>query len=339
MKIRKTAMTALLALAALTLQGCITIPPLFGERRGPLKDEIIVPSERFFTVDRILLIDLTGVVDIESGGGMFRSPKPGMLVQVKDRLERARKDRTLKGIILRIDSPGGSVTASDLIHHEIMAFKEERPEIPVIAFMQDVATSGGLYVAMAADEIYALPTTVTGSIGVIAFLPNLQGLTEKIGVGMRVIKSGEVKDAGSPWRDMTEAEQKIFQDMIDSMYGQFLEVVLKSREDKGMTREHLDAFTDGRILTSGQAKELGIIDGVAYPGEVMARARELANSPDAAIISYEYPYSQRMGNIYAKSNAAHASAGWPSQVSLFNIDLGLDRALSVESRFHYLWLP
>jgi hypothetical protein len=78
---------------------------------------------------------------------------------------------------------------------------------------------------------------------------------------------------------------------------------------------------------------------VAYPGEVMARARELANSPDAAIISYEYPYSQRMGNIYAKSNAAHASAGWPSQVSLFNIDLGLDRALSVESRFHYLWLP
>lgn len=330
---------AVVLLSAMLLQGCIMVPPLFGERRGPLKVETLVPSERFFTTDRIAVVDLTGVVDIETAGGLFRNARPGMLVELKDRLKFAKEDRSLKGLILRIDSPGGSVTASDLIYHEILKFKEERPEVPVIAFMQDVAASGGLYVAMAADEVYALPTTVTGSIGVITFLPDLRGLSDKVGFGMRVIKSGENKDLGSPWRDMTDEERAIFQGLIDSMYEQFLDVILESREDKGLTREELLAFADGRVFTAAQAAELGIVDGVAYPEDVFGKARELARSFDAAIVSYEYPYSNRQGNFYATSTAARAGTGLPEQINLLNVDLGLDRLLPVETRFHYLWLP
>lgn len=335
----KFRMIAALALSALFLQGCITIPPLFGERRGPLRTETLVPSERFFSPERVLMLDLTGVVNIETAGGFFRAGGPGMLVQLKDRLDRAKDDRSIKSVILRIDSPGGSVTASDLIYHELMAFKKERPDVPIVAFMQDVAASGGLYVAMAADEIYALPTTVTGSIGVITFLPDLRGLSDKVGFGMRVIKSGENKDLGSPWRDMTEPEKKIFQDLIDSMYQQFLQVILDGREKKGLTREKLIEFADGRILTAEQARDLGIIDGIGYPDDVIERARELGDAKGASVVSYEYPYSDRQGNIYAASTLAQGAGGLPAQINLLNVDLGLGGMPPLETRFHYLWLP
>lgn len=335
----KSAKFVLLALAAVLLQGCIIVPPLFGERRGPLEVETLVPSERFFSTDQILVLDLTGMVDVNTDAGFLRSSKPGMLVQLKDRLEFAKKDRFLKGVILRIDSPGGSVTASDLIHHEIQAFKEERPEVPVIAFMQDIAASGGLYVAMAADEVYALPTTVTGSIGVITFLPDLRGLSDKVGFGMRVIKSGENKDIGSPWSEMSEEQREIFQAMIDTMYEKFLGVILDSRKEKGLTRERLKQFADGRILTADQAAGIGLIDGVAYPDEVFEKARKKAKSGDAAIVSYEYPYSNRQGNFYAISEASSSSSGLPEQINLLNVDMGLDRLAPLETRFHYLWLP
>lgn len=335
----KFAKLALVALTAFILQGCIMVPPLFGERRGPLEVETLVPSERYFSSDQILVIDLTGAVDVETGGGLFRPSKPGMLVQLKDRLKFAKQDRYLKGVILRINSPGGSVTASDLIYHEIKTFKEERPDVPVIAFMQDIAASGGLYVAMAADDIYALPTTVTGSIGVITFLPDLRGLSDKVGFGMRVIKSGENKDIGSPWSEMSDEQREIFQGMIDSMYEKFLAVILEGRGEKGLTREQLMTFADGRILTADRAAELGIIDGVAYPDEVFELARKAAESDDAAIVSYEYPYSNRQGNFYATSNAANANSGLPEQINLLNVDLGLDRFSGFETRFQYLWLP
>lgn len=324
---------------ALALQGCvINLPSLFNNRRGPLKAETLVPADHFFDRNRILMIDLTGAVDIQTAGGLFGGSRPGMLVQLKDRLDVAEKDTSIKGVILRVNSPGGSVTASDLIYHEIKAFKEERPDVPVIAFMQDVAASGGLYVSMAADEIYALPTTVTGSIGVITMLPDLRGLSDKVGFGMRVIKSGENKDLGSPWRDMTPEEKKIFQDMIDSMYQKFLSVILEGRESKGLTREKLLTFADGRILRADEAKELGVIDGIAYPDEVIELAREKCNVPGAAVISYEYPSSDRQGNIYALSSVAKAQTGLPEQINLLNVDLGLGRLIP-EAGFHYLWLP
>jgi protease-4 len=205
--------------------------------------------------------------------------------------------------------------------------------------MLDVAASGGVYIAMAADEIYALPTTTTGSIGVISQIVGLQGLGEKIGLEMRVIKSGDNKDLGSPWRPMTDEERRIFQTAIDGMYERFVGVVLDSRGPERLTRDRLMPLADGRILTARQAAELGLIDGVAYMDEAIDRVKELANVSDASIVSYEYAYEYR-GNLYANAQATGArSPGRLGQINLFNIDLGLNRLLPGGPRFYYLWTP
>lgn len=329
----------LFVLSCIFVTGCINLPAsLFGGGRGPVKPEVIIPSEHFWTSDEILIIDLTGIVAIQGAQGLFGVGGPGMLVRLKDRLEAAEANPHLRAVILRIDSPGGGVTASDLIHHEIVAFRE-RTEIPIIAMMMDVAASGGLYIAMAADEIYALPTTITGSIGVISTLPGFAGAAEKLGIEMRVIKSGKNKDVGSPWREMSEEDRAFFQQLIDSMYERFFGIVLEARAPHGLTREKLAEFADGRVLTGLEAAELKLIDGVLYPEQVIARARELAGSEDAAIISYEYPYTYR-GNIYATSGVKSPAVQLGADgLALGGLGRAMDRLFPSDARLLYMWLP
>ena len=320
-----------LLLLALTTS-CVKVS-LFGPKRGPLEEERIEGAGgKLFTLDKILIIDLSGVV--ASFG------HKSMLVKLKDRLQEAEKDDFVKGVVLRINSPGGGVTASDVIYHELLAFKKrmkaERGAFPVIALMEDIAASGGAYIAMAADEIYALPTTTTGSIGVIATWPKWQGLTDKIGLEMNVIKSADKKDIGSPWRDLTKEEQAIFQDMIDHLYERFLDVVVRSREHKGLTRETLKTFADGRVFVSKVALDHKLIDGIEYLDEVIERTRRLAGTPDAKVISYEYEGAYR-GNIYAESVIPTPA------INIGNIELidlkALDAGAAAHTRFLYLWSP
>lgn len=323
----------------ITFTGCITIPPqLFAGTRGPVKVEVLEPAKGFAVRDQILLLDLTGLVTVDESRGMF-SNSPGMLVGLMDRLKAAEDNKNIKAVILRIDSPGGGVTASDLIYHEILRFKK-KTRLPVVAMMQDIAASGGLYVAMAADEIYALPTTVTGSIGVITVLPKLEGLGGKIGLEMRVIKSGSLKDMGSPWRDLTTEEQQLLQGLINDMYEQFLKVVLDSRGPKGLTREKLATIADGRVFVGQKAVDAGLIDGVMYPEKIIERARQLGKAPGAAVISYVYPYDYR-GNMYAASVGAQkqVSLGHGGDINLMKLDLGTHGVLPSDTRFLYLWLP
>jgi protease-4 len=323
-------------IAVFALQGCISIPP-FGPSndRGTLRLEVVEKADNFFTTDEILMVPMSGLVaqgsqETSMGGNV------GMLVALRDRLDAARENSRIKAVVLRIDTPGGSVTASDLIYHEIVKFKEET-ELPVVAMLDGVAASGGVYVAMAADEIYALPTTVTGSIGVIGMYPNLSGLIQKIGVSMNVIKSGEMKDAGSPWRAMTDNERDYFQSMLGTYYDRFFGIVLDSRKKAGMTREMLEPQADGRILTPEQALEIRLIDGIGYYDAAFDRAKELAGISDASVVSYEYPFHYR-GHVYARTDAAAPMAG-PAQINLLNIDPeAVGHALS-GARFCYLWLP
>lgn len=323
--------------AMLLLQACITLPP-FGPSndRGKVHLEVVQPARRVLTRDEILLLPLSGLVstgDLSTG----LVGDTGMLVQVRDRLTAARENPRLRAVILRIDSPGGTVTASDLIHREIVQFKKETG-LPVIALITEVAASGGLYIAMAADEIYALPTALTGSIGVIAMYPNLEGLLGKLGISVEVIKSGEMKDAGSPWRSLSAEERAVFDHLIDEYNELFRRTILDARASKGMTREGLEAIADGRILTPGQALEARLIDGIRYHDEVIDRAMEAAGIRDAAIVSYEYPWHYR-GHIYAESGAPQPVAGTSGTTGLLSLD---PRALMRElvgTRFLYLWMP
>ncbi len=325
-----------LAVGSLMLSGCISLAGLgLGQDRGKVSIERIQKAEKLFVMDEILMIPLSGLV--AEGNMKERRGEPGMLVALKDRLDAAKDNPRIKAVILRIDSPGGSVTAADLIYREIVRFKEKK-KIPVIALMSGTAASGGVYIAMAADEIYALPTTVTGSIGVITMLPSLKGLSDKIGFQMRVIKSGANKDLGSPWRDLSSDEQKIFQDLIDSYFVRFKQIILDSRKEKGLTEEKLKALADGRVFTPDVAKANGLIDGIMYPDEVIEHAKQVAQVRDAHVISYEYPMNYR-GHIYAESDIPAPEAQSGIDINLLKLDLNNFAQSAHGAQFLYLWMP
>ncbi len=323
-----------LVLLSLILSGCISLP----RRSANLQTEILVEAEHFstrFTGDSVLLVELNGVLSAEPGTGGFFS-KPGNLVQLKDMLKKAEKDPFIKAVLVRIDSPGGSVTASDLIYTELKRFKE-RTKKKVVAVCMGTAASGGYYAAMATDHIVVHPTTITGSIGVISMYPDLSGLAKLARVDMRVLKSGDHKDLGSMWREMDPAERKILQDVVNDMYERFLKVVAEGRPKLGA--EKIRQLADGRIYTASQAVEQGLADEIGYIEDAFKKAQELAGLDDAALVAYKQPGDYK-GHYYAQSAETSPVATAPQGQSLLNIQLGQSAFSATESGpFYYLWLP
>src|SRR5206468_8626959 len=200
-----------------------------------------------------LMGERSGLISSRESEGLVEQPNP--VAHLKEELTRAANDSKVKALVVRINSPGGTVTASDVLYHELRAFKEKR-KIPVIASIMDVGASGGYYVAVAADKIVAHPSSVTGSLGVIMLTVNARGLLEKVGVETTAVTSGPKKDMGSPFRPMTEEERTIFQGVIDSFYQRFLHVVQVGR--RNLTADQVRKLADGRIYSGEQAKELGL---------------------------------------------------------------------------------
>lgn len=186
-------------------------------------------------------------------------------------LERAEKDRSIKAVVLRIDSPGGSAAASQELYSQVLRLKKSGKK--VVASLGDTAASGGYYVAAACDRIVANPATITGSIGVIAQVPNLQELYRKIGISQQTFKSGEHKDMLSPNRPLTPEEAEIMQRIIDDTYEQFLRAVATGRH---LSIERVRALADGRIYTGLQAKRLGLVDALGGEREAVLLAAKLA---------------------------------------------------------------
>lgn len=217
----------------------------------------------------------------------------GSLSRMRRLLKELKKPanlKNLKGILLQIDSPGGGVTTSDLMYHELSEFKKETG-LPVVALFQDLAASGGYYVAMASDHIIAHETTLTGSIGVISQFYNVADLMGKVGVKVNTVKSlnfehkESFKDIGSPYRPMRASEQKIFQDLVTEMWQRFTHVVAEGRKGK-LTLEEVQKLADGRVYTGPQALKLKLVDSVGYPSDAYAKIRELAKTPGAKIVSF-----------------------------------------------------
>ncbi|MFC1601317.1 signal peptide peptidase SppA [Candidatus Sumerlaeota bacterium] len=310
----------LVLLAAALLQGCFVNMSLFPNYNNLVEVEVR-EADSFFTTDKILMIDCAGVISGEGARGPLR--RPSMLLYVTDCLREAEEDGNIKAVFLRINSPGGGVTASDLIHHELVRFQERRAElgkpVKIVAGMMDLAASGGYYIAMGADKVYALPTTVTGSIGVVTMFFDLTGLSGKIGLGMRVIKSGEMKDSGSPFREMTVAEQQVWQELIDSMYGRFVDIVAANRT--ALSRAEIMKLADGRVYTAGQAHDLGLIDGVMYLDQMLDATEELAELDDSRVVMFRFQ-PRPSGNIYAGRQLPAPQASEGSELNLINVDLG-----------------
>ncbi|MEK6711284.1 MAG: signal peptide peptidase SppA [Nitrospinota bacterium] len=209
---------------------------------------------------------VVGVLRIE--GGIFNSREA---VRAIERLQRTPE---VKSVLLRIESPGGGVSPTQEIYEALLGLR--RSGRKVVASMGGVAASGGYYLAAAADKIYANPGTITGSIGVVMALPNLEKALGTVGLQMNVIKSAPHKDAGSPFRPMTEKDRAIFQRVVDDTYGQFVRAVEEGRK---LPREKVLEVADGSIFSGERAKELGLVDALGTEREALLEAARLGGIP------------------------------------------------------------
>ena len=309
-------------LAAVMLTGCAYVNvPLMREQQ-PLAEQVLEGEG----AKKLLIIDISGTIGEQAkGGGLLGEGKPSMVSLVRESLRKAERDPKVAGLILRINSPGGTVTASDIIRHDIAEFRKRR-NLPVSACIMGIGASGGYYVATAADDITAHPTAVTGSIGVLLMTFNVEGLMGKIGVEEKTIKSGERKDLLSPFRRATPDEERLVQGIIDQFQGRFVEMIL-GRPGNRLTREELLPVADGRVFSAGDALKSGLIERIGYLDDVIASLRERVGDPDARVVTYYRPGSYK-GSIYAES----ADEGSMTEL------LGGFEATG-GGRFMYLWRP
>jgi protease-4 len=277
--------------------------------------------------DKVLLVDLSGVISSESREGFYSYPS--LLATIKEELSKAAKDERVKAMVLRINSPGGTVTASDIIYHELKSFKAAH-NIPIVASIMDVGASGGYYIASAADAVMAHPSSVTGSIGVIMLTVNARGLLEKVGVEANAVTSGPRKDMGSPFRQMLPEERAIFQSVIDSFYERFLHVVREGRPN--LSTEQIKKLADGRIYSGEQAKQSGLVDEIGYLDEAVDLAKKKAGLTAAKVITYRRP-GEYQNNVYSRLMGNGAGVA-----NLANLDL-LSLVRGGTPQFMYLWMP
>jgi len=260
-----------------------------GDRAVGLETRHAKYEERYLQGDtgarnKIAVVYLTGVISEADG----MTSDQGIVGDIKDQLDQALEDKRVKAIILRIDSPGGEVVASDEIYRAVAAAREKKP---VVASMETVGASGAYYAAMGASYVMATDWTITGSIGVILQSFTFSGLMDKVGVKSYTFKSGEYKDILNPTREPTVAESNLVQNLIMEVYDKFVGIVAKERK---MNVEDLkNGLADGRILSGKQAKEAGFIDGIGYFDDAVEKAKELANIQKAKVIRYTPPFSLR----------------------------------------------
>ena len=221
--------------------------------------------------DAVAIIYVEGPIVMGKPESDFGSTGIAYSEEIVKYLRDAAKDSAVKAIVLRVESPGGSGVASREIYDEIIATRSTGK--PIVASFGEVAASGGYYISAAAHKIYAHPGTITGSIGVISVLPNLEGLTEKIGVKMVVVKSGLHKDESYGYRDLTPEEREIWQKMIDEAYTDFVDIVAQGRH---LDVEHVKQLADGRIYTGKQAKEVGLVDELGNLDAAVDAAAKMA---------------------------------------------------------------
>ena len=254
------------------------------------------------------------------------SPGKGSYSGLVKLLKKLEKEPHLKGVLLVIDSPGGGVTTSDRMYEALKRFKANK-KVPMVALFEDVAASGGYYVAMAADHIIAHPTSITGSIGVISQFYEVSELMERFGVDVNVVKSlndqgkESFKDMGSPYRKMKPQERALFQALVTEMWERFTAIVAEGRKGK-LTLAQVRQLADGRVFTGEEALKHKLVDQVGYDPEAYAEIRKRAGSPAARIVRY----SPTKG--WQDLFTAHGEAMRPR--------LELDRP---SARPQYLWEP
>jgi protease-4 len=253
-------------------------------------------------------------------------------------LDRAQADASVKAVVLRVNSPGGTVTASDAMYQLVGKFREKTGR-PVVASIQEVGASGAYYLSCSADKIVAQPTSVVGSIGVIFESMEFSGTLDKIGARAWAITSGPLKEMGSPFKPLEPREQKVMQEMVEEYFARFVGIVAKRRPiteqvDADLTDykklEYAGIFS-GRVYSGAEARKLGLVDQLGLLSDAIDLAKDLAKAPNAEVIMYRRPYGYS-GSIYASSELA------PARASGTTINVPGAEAI-VPAGFYYLWRP
>jgi protease-4 len=295
---------------------------LFSDTIDPLKEFTLEGSG----TDKILLIPVNGLISDRPKKGLIHT-SASLVEQIVSQINKAEKDKQIKAVLFKINSPGGTITASDLLYHEISLFKE-RTGTKITVSMMDVATSGAYYISLPADLIMAHPTTVTGSVGVIYLQPKVGGLMDKIGLGVDVKKYGKNKDMGSPFRDSSEEEQKLMQKAVNDFGERFIRLVQKHRKPE---RQALSEISTARVFLAEEALKLGLVDKIGYLSDAVKESKMLAGiSKDARVVVYrrnEFPED----NYYNTAGIASEDLN----ISVINIEL--PESLSLKTGFYYLW--
>jgi len=323
MNMRKSILIALVVIS-LIFVGC-TAPKirLFPSQADPLQE---------FTLEgkadpKILVIPVRGVISDNPREGFIRT-RPSLVQEVVSQLRLAEDDKKVKAVVLKIDSPGGTVTASDILFNEILTFKE-RTKAKVVVAMMGVAASGGYYISLPADYIFAHPTTLTGSVGVIFLRPKVIGLMEKIGMGVEVNKSGINKDMGMPYRPATAEEKNILQAMTDRLGVRFIDLAAKYRN---LSPSVTAQIATARVYLANEALELGMVDEIGYLDQAIAKAKQLADLPDNARVTVYRRTEFPDDNIY---NTSTRYGG--GDLSVISVDLLPDSLNQLRTGFYYLW--
>ena len=320
---KKIAIISIL-LVIFLLPGCSPSFNLFKDSSDPLKEHTLSGEG----TDKVLMITVAGVIS-DTPSNELLSSKPSVVQEVVSQLRMAEKDDAVKAVVIKVDSPGGSATASDILYHEIKEFKEKTGKKVMCVFM-NVAASGGYYISLSADRIIAHPTTVTGSVGVIMVQPAFKSLMEKVGVGIRVNKSGRNKDMGSPFRDPTDEEVTILNSVINDLAEQFVGHV---KEHRNLSPEALEEVRTARIFVASKALELGLVDEIAYLPQAIEKAMEMAQIPlNSKVVVY------RRSKVANDTVYNIAEARGNLKGALVNVSLpgGLS---DLPMGFYYLWAP
>jgi protease-4 len=277
---------------------------------------------------KIAIVEVEGMLLDERTEGLLQSGENPLSLFVQE-LDQCAADDSVKAIVLRVNSPGGSVTTSDIMYNAVLRFRNTTHK-PVVASAQEVMASGAYYVSCGSDKIVVNPTSIVGSIGVIFDSFDFEDTLTKLGIRSEAIKSAPLKDMGSPYKHLTPEAREVMQGMVDEYYARFKNLVASNR---GITDTNtMDLVTDGRVFSGTRAVELKLADQTGGLLDAINLARQMSGANGAKVVMYKRPYAYS-GSIYAEMPAPLPKA----EANQMTLKLPLSESLP--AGFYYLWEP
>ena len=286
---------------------------------------------------KVVIIPIDGMIANVRTGGLLQATENSMSLFTQE-LDKAQSDPSVKAVVLRINSPGGTVSASDAMYQLVKRFKAKTGKV-VIASAQEMDASGAYYVSCAADKIVAQPTSLVGSIGVVFETMEFAGALDKLGISSDAIKSGSLKDMGSPFRAAKPEERAVMQSMVEEYFTRFIGIVTANRKVAEQPVANLNSYEvagyagtySGRVFSGNRARELGLVDETGLLEDAIDLAKKMAHVPGAAVVMYTRPYGYG-GSIYATNQLPAPKAD--------TMRLELPGASEfLPGGFYYLWMP